>query len=108
MYRGVGMYPTKADGSPNPCFDSSRPDWMPYWWDDSAESACYYGTDSLTGQMVGVVTKPVGQAVGSAVANLAAGFGNGINPSDSSMGTIFIGLGLGLGAALLLDVLLHR
>lgn len=63
---GLGMYPTDA------CYDGSRPSWLPYWIDDSVESACKYNSDSLIGQMGGVVGSATG-AVASATGDLLAG-----------------------------------
>lgn len=42
LNRGMGMYPTNTDGTPNPCYDPNRPSWMPYWWDTWTEGKCAY------------------------------------------------------------------
>ena len=86
-YRGFGLYPTNSDGSPNPCFDASRPSWLPYWIDDLTESACYYGTGSLPGQVAGAAAQmatPIGATVGGAVAGTVGGAAEGVASSISS------------------------
>lgn len=35
-YRGLGLYPS------SPCYDPSRPSWLPYWIDDLSESGCKF------------------------------------------------------------------
>ena len=34
--RGLGIYPS------SPCFDPTRPSWLPYWLDTLSESGCKY------------------------------------------------------------------
>ena len=34
--RGMGLYPT------SPCFDPTRPGWLPYWIDTPSESGCKF------------------------------------------------------------------
>jgi len=86
--RGVGAYPD------DPYFDPNRPSWLPYWIDDSTESALKYNSDSLAGQMGGVVGK-AGAAVAGGVADAVAGAAdNAIKTSVTGtlvMGALLIG-----------------
>jgi hypothetical protein len=34
---GMGLYPNQ------PCFDPTRPSWLPYWWDTNSENLCKFG-----------------------------------------------------------------
>lgn len=69
----LGAYPDQA------WYDPNRPSWLPYFIDDSAESAAKYGTTSLVGQMGGAAGTAVGD-VGSAVGSAAGTFvGNALN-----------------------------
>lgn len=38
----LGMYPTNSDGTPNACYDPSRPWWMPNFIDTWEEGQCKY------------------------------------------------------------------
>jgi hypothetical protein len=83
MYtRGVGAYPD------DPYYDVNRPSWLPYWIDDSAESAMKYGSTSTVGQMGGVVGS-AGAAVAGGIADAAsAAVSNAVSTSLS--GTLVI------------------
>ena len=94
MYtRGVGAYPD------DPYYDVNRPSWLPYWIDDSAESAMKYGTTSTIGQMGGVVGS-AGAAVAGGIADAAAGaVSNAV--STSLTGTLLLA-GAGILAVMFL------
>jgi hypothetical protein len=100
---GLGLYPTLADGTtPNPCFDPNRPSWMPYWIDDSTESACYYDTDSLSGQVAGAATQMssvVGATAGGLVSGAVGGAAQGIGSSLSGTAVL-------IGAAVIAGIVL--
>jgi hypothetical protein len=49
--RGVGMYPDET------CFDTARPSWLPYWFDDFTETACSWN-EGLFGNKTGDTTQP--------------------------------------------------
>lgn len=42
MLRGLGEQPGYY------CYDANRPDWLPYWLDDSVESACKWNFANAT------------------------------------------------------------
>lgn len=91
---GIGMYPT------DPCYDQDRPSWLPYWIDDSTESACYYGTDSLLGQMGGVVGGAAGTVASGAASAITSGIATGIG--NSSAGGLLLFAAIGTAAFFLL------
>jgi hypothetical protein len=91
---GVGMYPT------DPCFDPNRASWLPYWIDNTTESACYYGTDSLLGQMGGVVGGAAGTVASGAASAVASGVATGV--SNTSASGLLLVAAVGVAALFLL------
>lgn len=50
--RGMGIYPNQ------PCFDPTRPAWVPYWVDTPSESGCKWGTYPTVTTLAPVPTPP--------------------------------------------------
>jgi hypothetical protein len=96
---GMGMYPTNDDGSVNPCYDSTRPDWLPYWIDDPTESACKYSSPSLVGQMGAVVGAAGGAIVSGAATAIGGAVSNAV--SNTTSGGLILGLAVAFGVFLL-------
>lgn len=96
---GLGMYPTNTDGSPNACFDPSRPFYMPYWWDTWEEGQCKYAGVPIIGSIVGGPT--LNPAAGGTPANPAGG----LDSTISGLAGIVIVLGL---ASMILNLYMSR
>ncbi len=47
---GMGEYPGYY------CYDAARPSWLPYWLDDTTESACKYSISTIVGNVASCVT----------------------------------------------------
>lgn len=89
----------------NPCYDASRPSWLPYWLDDITESNCKYPT-SLIGSLPQVesnVTGVIGQTIGAGAADVADAAAAGIE--SASFGVVAAGASnLDLGGGSLLTI----
>lgn len=74
---GLAAYPG------DPCYDPSRPTWLPYWLDDFSESDCKYNASNIGGAVINAFGSPdvvasnvggvVGQGAGAAVSDLFGG-----------------------------------
>jgi len=49
---GVGVYPN------DPCYDPTRPSWLPYWLDTPSESGCKWGMYPSVQTLAPVATPP--------------------------------------------------
>lgn len=90
---GLGLYPD------SPCFDPTRPSWLPYWIDDFQESGCFYNSSS----MIGAMPNAAGQMAGVAVAGGTEAIAQGISSALSS--GPFGAVGLVLVAAVVIMLL---
>jgi hypothetical protein len=105
-YIGLGAYPT------DPCYDPSRPTWLPYWFDDLTESDCKYPSGVLSDlpQAESNITGVVGQTAGAAVADVANAAAAGASSAATGLfagGTnnITPGGGLMLAAVLVIGMI---
>ncbi len=89
---GLGAYPTDS------YYDPDRPSWLPYWIDDSTESAAKYNSDNIVGQMGGVV----GTVAGTLAGGVASGVSTGLKSSLDTGGVWTIAV-IGIGLYLLLN-----
>jgi hypothetical protein len=87
-FRGLGIYPG------NPCYDPTRPTWVPYWWDTPSESGCKFGvypTVSTLGPVAAPVVNPSPGAptAGQLQSELAGGTdttGSSFTPAQATSG----------------------
>lgn len=56
---GLGVYPG------DPCYDPTRPSWLPYWWDTNSENLCRFGAYPGVTTLAPVPAPPGGQAPGA-------------------------------------------
>lgn len=84
MRVSLGAYPTDT------YYDPNRPSWLPYWLDDSAESAAKYGTTDLAGQMGGVVGAATGD-ITSGIASAATNAGVQLINTSGFSGILLLG-----------------
>lgn len=98
---GLAAYPG------DPCYDPSRPSWLPYSIDDIQEAECETGTSNwwsagwseLGSQAAGAVTS----AASSAVSGAASGAASGVTDLSLS-GGLLIGGAIALGLLVLMVV----
>lgn len=111
---GLGIYPG------DPCFDASRPEWLPYWVDDFTESDCKWNATNILGATVNAFEDPnqvaqnvggvIGQGAGAAISDVASGVEAGIQGSIQTLspGGAFIVAGAGIVAVIVLMELLKK
>lgn len=90
-YVGLGAYPT------DPCYDATRPDWLPYWFDDLTESDCKYPNGVLSDlpQAGTNITAVAGQTVGAGAADIASGIAAGATgAATAATGNLSLGGGV--------------
>ena len=111
MSYGLAAYPG------DPCYDSARPSYLPYWLDDFTESDCKYNASNIVqasinafgdpGQVASNVGGVTGQAVGSGVNAIASGIAStasGIAGTLDWSGILLVG-GLLLAGVILIPKL---
>lgn len=113
-HHGMGVYPG------DPCYDSSRPSWLPYWLDDFTESDCKWGSSNIAGATLNAFENPdvvaqnvggvIGQGAASATSDVAGGAEQAISSYVQNLtpGGWFGLFAVGLGALLVLGVVLRK
>lgn len=105
----LAAYPT------DPCYDPTRPTWLPYWFDDLTESDCKYPNGVLSDlpQAESNITGVVGQTVGAGIADTASAAALGIESTATGatagltqLGDLSTGGGLLLAAVVVIGVIL--
>lgn len=96
---GMGAYPTNKDGSPNPCFDPSRPMYYPYWWDTWEEGQCAYRNVPIVGSLFG------GNTLNPDAGGTPTNPGGAFDSTLSSLAGIVVVLGL---ASMILSMYVKR
>lgn len=68
---GLGLNPGDT------CYDSTRPDWLPYWFNDIQESECESGTTNWWDAGWSDIGQQTGSAVTGAASSVASGAASG-------------------------------
>jgi hypothetical protein len=101
---GLGLNPG------DPCYDPTRPSWLPYWFNDIQESECESGTTNWWAAGWSDLGQQGGAAVTEAVRDVASGAAAGAaaEASDISLsGGLLIG-GVVVAAVLVLNLFLGK
>jgi hypothetical protein len=78
MRVGLGLNPG------DPCYDQDRPSWLPYWFNDVAESECESGTNNILSAAFSDIGQQGAAAVTGAASALASGAASGVSAGLSN------------------------